>query len=1092
MTDYDEILEMGIFDFNFGTPTSLMRSEYDIPTEKDFSSDSAVLTMIGSLDLTSTTGNPEAPCESGNRMMEHCDAVMEGNEVHAKEWNSRNDAETRENMSELEDMSDTPLKDWLSEIIETKILEEGETIKWKSHLSHDTEQSIESLESMLSDDYEKTFCDKVEQTEDRNENDDSDFDLEAFFNSTNTIELTHELKYWSIFTDNLRYPFHNPDCESLLFVRKSNVLSKYYPDSYNMQRQRTNNNRKDYFLQDKNDKTYEKEEIEEVNRRFDEVSFEVEGEFDPRVDISATYLFSTKEAKWRDPENKIFRRGVINLSDSMKVLGKIANGEICRTLIDSGATTSMMSRNFYESHEMLKTCPIYKIPKVKIKVANDEIMHTEECIKFIEEIQGHTFELIAYLLPMGNTIDVIMGVKACTEIEGHLCFTKMEFEFRERSIPLYLETNLELHEHESKDYYVKFQRPEGFEDGKVLLKLPIGKSNGVPQLLWADSENGRICLTVTNKGKEVIKFDKGSHMGIADMRSVGYYYLSRNSIQNMLEQRFVLMEENYDNCDKAQNFWPNELAKDDTNPIIKDRYQDSGYEEEEEHKTQMKVKPEEKKDTKRVKYIAGYKVDPDDKYPWLDPDDPRRNMTDREILEKFVDMSDSILTPKQIRNLYDDLEKYKEAFSLRDEIGECPNMEIEIELTDNEPFFIRPYPCKEEHKKIIDKEMRKGCLLGILRKGLTSYSSPIMLIPRKTGIPRIVTDFRYLNSRIKILQCSLPLVRDAIQQLGASNSEIASILDLRDAFHTLRVALRSQDYLGITPYYGSPSFVYQRMGMGWKVSPAFFMYFITGVLDSLENHRENFLAIMDDILVHSKVKDHRNRLITLFKALIKNGLKISPKKCQLFKKDVVYMGHQISYREKIPTITPTKDKCEVIRRLDQPKGVRDIRSFCGMVNYLSLYLPRLQELLAPMYDLTRKGAKFEWSEQCETNFVKIKELLVKPPILVMPNTTGYFTLSSDTSIIATGCALYQEQKGENRLCGYNSKRLPEAASRYSISELELLGLTINIASFKTYLKNTSFSVEVDHSALVNIMHSKKEPPTLRIKKLLEVFKSVLF
>ena len=153
-------------------------------------------------------------------------------------------------------------------------------------------------------------------------------------------------------------------------------------------------------------------------------------------------------------------------------------------------------------------------------------------------------------------------------------------------------------------------------------------------------------------------------------------------------------------------------------------------------------------------------------------------MTDREIIEKFVDSSKSELTGKEKKELYDLLVKYREAFSLRDEIGEYPNMEIEIELEDETPFFIRPYPIKEEEKAHVDREMRKGCLLGILRKGLTSYSSPIMLIPRKQGgIPHIVTAFRYLNSRLKVLQCSMPLVRDAIQQLGAAGSEIVTIFD---------------------------------------------------------------------------------------------------------------------------------------------------------------------------------------------------------------------------------------------------------------------------------------------------------------------------
>ena len=107
--------------------------------------------------------------------------------------------------------------------------------------------------------------------------------------------------------------------------------------------------------------------------------------------------------------------------------------------------------------------------------------------------------------------------------------------------------------------------------------------------------------------------------------------------------------------------------------------------------------------------------------------------------------------------------KYKDAFSLRDEIGQCPNMEVELELNDKPPFFIRPFPIKESDKTLMDKEMKRGCLLGILKKGMSSYSSPIMLIPRKPGgISRIVTDFRHLSSRLVKLNASIPLVRDAI------------------------------------------------------------------------------------------------------------------------------------------------------------------------------------------------------------------------------------------------------------------------------------------------------------------------------------------
>ena len=79
----------------------------------------------------------------------------------------------------------------------------------------------------------------------------------------------------------------------------------------------------------------------------------------------------------------------------------------------------------------------------------------------------------------------------------------------------------------------------------------------------------------------------------------------------------------------------------------------------------------------------------------------------------------------------DMLYKYKEVFSLRDEISTYPNIEVEIDVTDKSPFFIRPYHVRKEDKKVIDKEMKHLCYLGILKEGLSSYSSLLMLISRK-------------------------------------------------------------------------------------------------------------------------------------------------------------------------------------------------------------------------------------------------------------------------------------------------------------------------------------------------------------------------
>ena len=124
-------------------------------------------------------------------------------------------------------------------------------------------------------------------------------------------------------------------------------------------------------------------------------------------------------------------------------------------------------------------------------------------------------------------------------------------------------------------------------------------------------------------------------------------------------------------------------------------------------------------------------------------------MTDREILDKYINLDNSALTKGEKKEVRELLYEYKDALSLIDEIGTCPNIEVEIDVTDKTPFFIRPFHAKEEDKAILDKEMKRLCYLGILKEGFSGYSSPVMLISRKvTQDKRVVTDFRHLNMRI--------------------------------------------------------------------------------------------------------------------------------------------------------------------------------------------------------------------------------------------------------------------------------------------------------------------------------------------------------
>ena len=191
----------------------------------------------------------------------------------------------------------------------------------------------------------------------------------------------------------------------------------------------------------------------------------------------------------------------------------------------------------------------------------------------------------------------------------------------------------------------------------------------------------------------------------------------------------------------------------------------------------------------------------EENYPWLDPSDERKYMTDQEILDRYIDLEKSCLTEKEKKEVME-MYKYKEAFSLRDEICTCSNVEVEIDVLDKSPFFIRPYPVRDEDKALIDKEMKSLCYLGLLKEGFSAYSSPVMLISRKlTKDKTVVTDFRHVNLRIAKKNLAYPLLKDTFSVLGSSKCEVLSILDLNDTFHSLRISENSYEILQDTPLF---------------------------------------------------------------------------------------------------------------------------------------------------------------------------------------------------------------------------------------------------------------------------------------------------
>ena len=644
--------------------------------------------------------------------------------------------------------------------------------------------------------------------------------------------------------------------------------------------------------------------------------------FDENVDLSTAYLGRIDMKR----EEVLKAEESFPISEQGFVIGKLINGEECQILLDTGASKSYMSKSYYLKCKSLHNLPKFALKTQRIQVGNGQYVRVLFVTPVIVEINKHRLEVFTLVSEIFDNVDMVLGIKNLFEIEGVTETRESSFRFLNRSIPIFPREQVIVKPGEEKLILIESPFIEEIS-GMAIVKI-VDQGQKMPMMLNLKFIRNKAMLDITNNTRETIIFDKKTSIGILDLRSLGYYKIK----QGVLQQ----------NLDKYYQFEEVDKICADFNRIMEEKRQEE-------------------------------KNDSEERYPWLEEDDERKYMMDKEILDKYINLKDSCLDKKERKQVMEMLYEYKDVFSLRDEISMCPNIEVNIEVMDNSPFFIQPYHVKEEDKAVVDKEMRRLCYLRILKEGFPAYSSPVMLISRKvTSDKRVVTDFRHLNTRIAKNNLMYPLLTDTFLLLGSCKCEVMSVLDLKDAFHSLRLSEKSQKYCGILPYFGSASYLYQRMPMGLNVSPPIWQMYINTILNSLQS-RKYCEAIMDDLLLFTlSKKAHMDKLEDLLKALRKNGLKISPKKCQLFRTELQYMGNTMFIKERRVCVKPLCSRLEVIQKVKAPTTAKQCKGFAGMVNFVSIFCPELQRLLKPIYDLMRKGRQFVWGKEQQDAFEEIK------------------------------------------------------------------------------------------------------------------------
>ena len=269
-----------------------------------------------------------------------------------------------------------------------------------------------------------------------------------------------------------------------------------------------------------------------------------------------------------------------------------------------------------------------------------------------------------------ENVDLVIGIKNLFELEGVIDSWDSCVGFLNRSIPFFPREKVSVKPKEQKLVVLEAPFVEEISRMAITKMLDIKEQKTLTMKL--KFIRNRAMFKVTNGTQDTVTFDPKEMLGVIDLRSLGYYKISQGVLQQNLSCMYQYESANTV-CDQFNRLINTLRKEEETNGT--------------------------------------------NKYPWLDDSDERKYMADRKILDKYIDLESSCLTKWEKQKLRNLIYEYKDTFSLRDEIGTCPTIKVEIDITDSSPFFLRPFHAREEDEAILDKEMKRLCYLGILKEG---------------------------------------------------------------------------------------------------------------------------------------------------------------------------------------------------------------------------------------------------------------------------------------------------------------------------------------------------------------------------------------
>lgn len=422
---------------------------------------------------------------------------------------------------------------------------------------------------------------------------------------------------------------------------------------------------------------------------------------------------------------------------------------------------------------------------------------------------------------------------------------------------------------------------------------------------------------------------------------------------------------------------------------------------------------------------------------------------------------------KQLLPQYHD---YADVFSKQasDEISpHRPGTDCKIDLEDDvsklgqTPLYKQSLEELEALRVYIMDNLSKG----FIEPSNAPFASPILFVRKKGGGLRLCIDYRRLNALTKKDRYPLPLIDEMLERI--SRAKIFTKLDVRQAFHKIRMDKECEDLTTFKTRYGS--YKYKVMPFGLTNGPAIFQRFMNGIfMDCLDKF---LVAFIDDLLIYSSNKlEHEAHVKLVLDRLRKAGLQADIKKCEFHVTETKYLGFIIG----TDGIRTDPDKVSAITQWSEPRTVRGVQSFLGFCNFYRRFIRDYSRIARPLVRLTKKEKQFRWDDSCQKAFDRLKALLSSTPVLVHYNPECLTRVETDASDgVVAGALLQSDDKGDWHPVAYFSKTMAPAEINYQIHDKELLAIVRSFEEWRAELiglqRSDRFDVITDHKALEYFM-----------------------